>query len=102
VLTPSRSNCLEGASVYWEWAHWDDPEHGQHLNRRWRATVQHHVGFKWLWLNALAPDAPEVRMGLPAGAPRVTVEVVEDVVFADERFEWEQRAKHGAHRPQGH
>jgi hypothetical protein len=69
--------------VYWEWPHWDNASHWQHMDRRWRGTVQHHVGYKWLWLNAHAPDAPGPA---PADAPRVTIAVVENVEFADERF----------------
>jgi hypothetical protein len=42
------SNCLDGLPVYWEWPHWDNSSHWQYLDRRWRGTVQHHIGYKWL------------------------------------------------------
>ncbi|KAI0956935.1 hypothetical protein AcW1_005492 [Taiwanofungus camphoratus] len=72
-------NCLDGTPRYYEWEGWSDPT--QTLGRRWYPAVQYHVGFKWLWLNAHRP--------LPA---KLTIETVENVVFADERFAMEQNS----------
>jgi hypothetical protein len=79
------SNCLDGAEVYWEWPGWDaSSDEWQHLNVRWGATVQHHVGFKWAWLNA----GPTRRTGERPrkGGAQLALHVVEPVVFADEAF----------------
>jgi hypothetical protein len=52
------------------------------MSRRWGPTVQYHVSYKWLWLNngdkGPRKDDPK--------RPKITIETVENVVFADEIF----------------
>jgi hypothetical protein len=82
VLT-GRSNCLGDVDVYWEWDGWAaGADEWQHLHARWGATVRHHVGWKWAWLNT----APRSGAHRRSSGARVALHVVEPVVFADEVF----------------
>ncbi|CCM05333.1 uncharacterized protein FIBRA_07547 [Fibroporia radiculosa] len=69
-------NCLDGTSRYYQWDGWSDPTNP--LTRRWWPAVQYHIGFKWLWLNTHQSNAT------------LTVETVDNVVFADELFAQQQ------------
>ncbi|KAI9510364.1 hypothetical protein F5148DRAFT_976872 [Russula earlei] len=65
-------NCLDGDALYYNWPDWSKPEVG--LTIRWKAAVEYHVGFKWLWLNRGRKKFP------------MDVQVVLNPKFADERF----------------
>jgi hypothetical protein len=62
-----------------DWSGWSDPKND--LTIRWGATVAHHTGFKWIWLNT--------------GNRLATLEMVtvSNVVFADEEFARNNEAK---------
>jgi len=42
-------NCLDGVPQYYDYPEWSNPEFP--LTKSWKAAVEYHVGFKWLWLN---------------------------------------------------
>jgi len=65
-------NCLDGVSVYYTWPDWSNPELS--LVKRWKPAVDYHVGFKWLWLNRGRDESA------------VDMQVVNDPLFADQRF----------------
>ncbi|KAH9967909.1 hypothetical protein BC827DRAFT_1258104 [Russula dissimulans] len=65
-------NCLDGAPLYYDWPEWSNPE--VPLTMRWKAAVEYHVGFKWLWLNRGFKKAP------------LDILMVINPKFADERF----------------
>ncbi|KAI0798132.1 hypothetical protein C8Q75DRAFT_36139 [Abortiporus biennis] len=64
-------NCLDGVDRYYEWSGWSDPSNS--LAKRWSATLNYHVGYKWLWLNQASTNDTIL-----------TIETVQDVIFLDE------------------
>lgn len=74
-MTWPYSNCLEGVEVYWEWPGWTDPAAVNELTtlaQRWKPTLDHHLGTKWIWLNR--------------GSAKVYIDTVHDPLFGDQRY----------------
>ncbi|KAI0701321.1 hypothetical protein BC835DRAFT_1265027 [Cytidiella melzeri] len=86
-------NCLPGPR-YYEWPGWDSAQDEGvagtiGLAQRWGTAIKYHVGYKWLWLNRGAErrePSEDVKSHRQPSGPRLTMETVTDVKFADELF----------------